>query len=143
MKRCDEGSYTAGSRNIKKVPPRLLNKYFALKNGVYHVSDTIKNIVKCRYLNIAKDALPGEFDVIFCKNVMMYFSEDSRRIVFDKLVDALNPGGFLFMGETEIAGDLIAARQDIKCVEGMIFRKQPAEMNVPVFPAENRESWSE
>jgi chemotaxis protein methyltransferase CheR len=89
---------------------RCTDKYFIdtyferNENGEYRIKDKVKQLVNFSFLNLVdsyKVRLIGSVDIIFCRNVLMYFRPDSRKIVAENLFDVLRPGGFLFLGHSE------------------------------------------
>jgi chemotaxis protein methyltransferase CheR len=79
--------------------------HFQEKNKLWAVSEDVKKIVTFQIFNL-KDALPGNFgpfDVIFLRHVIIYFSDELKKTIFDKMARLLKPGGFLFLGNGENA----------------------------------------
>lgn len=92
-------------RSIQNLPPHVLRNHFTLQpDGRYLLSQDIRNAVHFFRINIAD---PGDarslrgLDVVFCRNLLIYFDECSRRFAIDALYNALTPGGFLFLGHSE------------------------------------------
>ncbi|NOQ46624.1 MAG: methyltransferase domain-containing protein [Desulfobulbaceae bacterium] len=79
-----------------------LNKYFTLTGGFWKVKDEIRAMVSFRKLNLM---LPfaglGKFDIVFCRNVAIYFTLEDRKKLFNKIADILEPDGYLVIGSTE------------------------------------------
>ena len=77
-------------------------RYFKPLQDCYEVHPDIRRRVQFRHFNLADsfDNL-GRFDVIFCRNVLIYFSNDLKKGIIDRLTKALNPGGYLLLGSTE------------------------------------------
>ncbi|MCL2155902.1 MAG: protein-glutamate O-methyltransferase CheR, partial [Leptospirales bacterium] len=80
-----DGCYSG--RRIEKVSPEYLKKYFILEDevkGIYRVKDELKSLIKFCNLNFFKDPFPENIDIIFCRNVMIYFDrEHQKRLVAD------------------------------------------------------------
>jgi chemotaxis protein methyltransferase CheR len=96
------GEYSG--RRIEKVPPALLKKYFTPKKddpGVYRVNDDVKKLVKFSYLNFFKDSFPGDIDIIFCRNVMIYFDKEHQQRLVADFYKIINDNGYLFIGHSE------------------------------------------
>jgi chemotaxis protein methyltransferase CheR len=92
-------------RSVKDVPLEYIDKYFTILNdGRFKVSDEIKSMVTLAYLNLG-DRLSLRryrgFDFIFCRNVLIYFDDISRKQVVDHFYIALNRGGYIFLGSSE------------------------------------------
>ncbi|MFA5073238.1 MAG: protein-glutamate O-methyltransferase CheR [Nitrospirota bacterium] len=93
-----------GSYSMRNVPEVYVQKYFT-KNGLgYELSPIVKNIVRFTVINLMDEkkirALPS-MDIIFCRNVLIYFDEKAKQKVVSLLYDTLRPGGFLIIGSAE------------------------------------------
>jgi len=84
------------------LPRDKLTKYFTMVGGYWKIKDEIRAMVTFRKLNLM---LPftglGKFDVIFCRNVAIYFTLEDRKKLFNKIADVLEPDGYLIIGSTE------------------------------------------
>lgn len=92
-------------RSINKVPSRYLEKYFSrIANDRYQITGDILDAVDLEPLNVTDPSalrrLPRS-DIIFCRNMLIYFDDIVRRQVIDGFYDQLNPGGFLLLGHSE------------------------------------------
>lgn len=90
----------------KDIPPELLKKYFqkgvGSNNGLIRVKERVKRMVTFRRFNLLTDEPPTErFDVIFCRNVLIYFDTTVKEVVINRLYGALKPGGYLIVGGAE------------------------------------------
>ena len=102
LQKAQAGVYT--KRSIKDVPEEYLEKYFIRGGDNYKVKFTVKRPVKFRHLNLMdekKMRLITGMDFIFCRNVLIYFDEVSRRSVVSNFYDSLNNGGYIFLGHSE------------------------------------------
>lgn len=88
-------------KSIVGVPKHLVDKYFTQNGDFYKVSDEIKSRVEFRKHNLLKDPFITDCDLIVCRNVLIYFTEDAKDKVFKQYYDCLKPGGVLFIGSTE------------------------------------------
>lgn len=84
---------------VKNVPHPLLARYFKAEQGRYFM--TIKPRVRFLEHNLLEDAFERGFDLILCRNVMIYFTAEARRSIMRSFFDALRPGGMLLLGTTE------------------------------------------
>lgn len=92
------------SYSIRNVPPPYIEKYFSNSGQTYTLSSSIKNLVTFMNINLIteKDTrLLRDIDVIFCRNVLIYFDARAKQKVVSNLYDSLHPGGFLFIGASE------------------------------------------
>lgn len=92
-------------------------------NDNWLVSDSIKRRIRFRPLNLQESFyLLGKFDVIFCRNVLIYFSSQLKKEILRKLHSALNPGGILFLGSSESINGLNSLYDMINCEPGVAYR---------------------
>lgn len=89
------------SKSIAAVPDEFKKKYFTKVGPSYKIADEIKSRVQFKQHNLLKDTYPDKCDLIVCRNVLIYFTEEAKDEVFRKYNSALKPGGILFIGSTE------------------------------------------
>jgi chemotaxis protein methyltransferase CheR len=84
------------------LPIQLLVKYFAQVGDCWQLSPEIRAMVQFRPFNLLNDFGPlGKFDLVFCRNVLIYFDQESKVGVFDRLVRQIEPDGYLVLGAAE------------------------------------------
>ena len=88
-------------KSVESVPADLKQKYFTRVGDSYKISDEIKSHVEFKEHNLLKDAYPTDYHMIVCRNVLIYFTEEAKDIVFRKYYNSLASGGVLFIGSTE------------------------------------------
>lgn len=88
-------------KSIASVPEDLKKKYFTQVGPSYQISNEIKNRVEFKQHNLLKDTYPTDVNMIVCRNVLIYFTEEAKDEVFVKFNKALAPKGILFIGSTE------------------------------------------
>ena len=88
--------------DVRNVEPHLLKKYFLTDSGSYDVVERIKTRVELKIHNLLKDPFESDFDLILCRNVVIYFTDEAKEALYRKFHQALRPGGVLFAGGTEI-----------------------------------------
>lgn len=86
---------------LKNVSPARLLRYFEKVGESYRVKDEVKAIVEIRRQNLLMDQYEKNFDLILCRNVVIYFTEDAKHVLYQKFFQALAPGGILLVGGTE------------------------------------------
>jgi len=92
----------AAQRLAKGIPQQFLDDYFEDGPGGKALRARIRAMVTFEVVNLAEQfSMPSPFDVIFCRNVMIYFSAEIKLRVLDRLYDMLRPGGVLFLGASE------------------------------------------
>lgn len=99
---------TFGERAMRQVPADLKRRFFTSVPGErWQAKPLLTNMTAFRQHNLLEPLKTPSFDVIFLKNVLIYFDGDSKRIVMEHLIRALRPGGLLVSGPAEGIGDLL------------------------------------
>lgn len=93
------GLYPA--RALKEAPKAVVDKYFVNEASYYQVKDEVKRTVTFKQQNLLNDRYDKGYDLIVCRNVMIYFTEEAKDEIYMKFAEALKPGGILFVGSTE------------------------------------------
>lgn len=88
-------------RSLKDVPKEYLNEYFIADDAGFRVKDELRSNIRFKQHNLLSDPFERDFDLIVCRNVLIYFTEPAKEILYKKFSDALRPGGTLFVGSTE------------------------------------------
>ena len=88
-------------KSIKSVPDEFKKKYFKQIGSSYQISDEIKNRVDFREGNLLRDEYPSGCDMIVCRNVVIYFTDEAKLEIYKKFNRSLKSGGLLFIGSTE------------------------------------------
>jgi chemotaxis protein methyltransferase CheR len=119
-----EGVYPA--ERFKGVSAQRLKNWFphqAGRPGFCAASAALKSLITFKQLNLL-DAWPmrGPFDIIFCRNVVIYFDKATQRRLFDRMADMQEPGGWLFIGHSE---NLHNVTQRYKLVGRTVYRRLP------------------
>jgi chemotaxis protein methyltransferase CheR len=89
---------------LKNLDQNWLQRFFVPVSGTYHVRDEVKRLVHWNHLNLADDRMMRiiqHVDVVFCRNVLIYFGQEAKKRVIDCFYSALSPGGYLFLGHSE------------------------------------------
>lgn len=94
------GPYIA--EEVRHVSPPLLQRYFEPGGPPYFVREGLAQKVLFREQNLLADPFEEDFDLIICRNVVIYFTNEAKETLYKKFNQALRPGGFLFLGGTEI-----------------------------------------
>lgn len=93
------------------------------KPGTLRLNQKVRNMVSFRQLNLLDSyALLGKFDVIFCRNVLIYFSPENKQKILQQLAKALNPDGYLFLGASESITGLSESFEMQRCHPGIVYR---------------------
>ncbi len=99
LEKARKGAYI--ERAVKEVPSLYLKKYFAFDQGLFHVSEKLKKAVQYQKGNLLNDSFEQDFDLIICRNVLIYFTDEAKAELYRKFSQALKRGGILFIGSTE------------------------------------------
>ncbi|MHA2853753.1 CheR family methyltransferase [Paenibacillus lautus] len=99
LHKAKEGLYV--ERSLKDVPSGVAARYFKEEGSLYRFSENLKKEVSFHKQNLLTDRFEAGFDLIVCRNVMIYFTEGAKHKLYQKFAASLKPGGFLFVGSTE------------------------------------------
>jgi chemotaxis protein methyltransferase CheR len=137
LKTAERGTYSG--RSIGSVNERQLGAHFAPAENGHQVKNRIRKIVSFAQMNLASPVYVGRMDLIFCMNVLIYFSEERRRALVQRFYDALEPGGYLFLGHSESISRTPVKFQAIVLGDCIMYRKPTAEeLQKPELIAEGR-----
>lgn len=99
LKRAQEGCYT--KLEVKNIKPELLNKYFTKSDDNYIINSDLKRMITFKRQDLILDNYEKDFDIIICRNVVIYFNQDVKDKIYRKFSASLKKGGLLFVGATE------------------------------------------
>ena len=99
VERAREGLFLPA--DVRSVPAPLLKSYFVPEGEQYRVREDVRRDVQFRVHNLLCDPFPSGIDLIACRNVVIYFSEEAKDRLYERFYGALRPGGVLFIGSTE------------------------------------------
>ena len=100
LAKAKEGLYNV--KSLKTLPPDLMKKYVTQVNEyTYKVSDEVKRCVDFKQHNLLRDPYPTDCDLIVCRNVLIYFTEEAKADIYKKFNTSLKKDGILFVGSTE------------------------------------------
>jgi chemotaxis protein methyltransferase CheR len=88
-------------RSLQEVPEKMKQKYFTVDGDFYKISEDIKKAVTFKKQNLLADPFETQFDLIVCRNVLIYFTEEAKNLLYKKFSDALKTDGIFFVGSTE------------------------------------------
>lgn len=120
-----------------------LNRYFIEKDNGYQVKDSLRDIVHFSRHNMVTESLPiqvfGTCDVVFCRNVIIYFTHQTAKHVIELFFDILNPGGYLFLGHSETLWKMSAKYSLVEMGDAFIYKKSlPRAIDGRRFIADRR-----
>ena len=99
LTRAKEGKYS--QNEMKGINNDDLSKYFKIKADKYYIESKIKNMVTFKKHDLILDTYETGFDLIICRNVVIYFNNDIKQEIYRKFSNSLKKGGLLFVGATE------------------------------------------
>ena len=99
LKKAKSGEYT--KNEMKAVSDADLIKYFEVVDDKYYIDSKIKNKVTFKKHDLILDRYDKDFDLIVCRNVVIYFNNDTKQEIYKKFSQSLKKGGLLFVGATE------------------------------------------
>ncbi|MFB2705059.1 MULTISPECIES: CheR family methyltransferase [Marinobacter] len=105
-------------------PERQKQFFTPSANGGWQIKPQIKAMVEFKELNLLERYMLGKFDIIMCRNVLIYFSADLKKDILTRLHGALNPGGYLILGASESLNGLPDLYEMVQCHPGIIYRKK-------------------
>lgn len=128
-----KGIYSTAS--LKNVTPDLLKKYFQKGYGKwddhYKIKEVVTRLVEFRRLNLIENfPFKNQFDFIFCRNVMIYFDQETKKKLVGKLYDYLKTDGYLFVGFSE---SLTGTEHHFQYVNPTVYQKSSAAWGGSVF----------
>ncbi|PIE97747.1 MAG: chemotaxis protein CheR [Treponema sp.] len=83
------------------IPDDFLDEYFLKSGTTYQIRPEIRNMINFDYHNLKNDIKRTDFDLVFCRNVLIYFDEEAQKNVINKFYSAMSPKSFLFIGHSE------------------------------------------
>ena len=94
-------------------------------NGLLKVKDHVKKMVNFKQLNLLNSySLMGRFDIVFCRNVLIYFSPEIKAKIISQIHGTLNKGGYLFLGASESLTGLSDGFNMVRCNPGIVYQKK-------------------
>lgn len=120
-----EGVYN--SYALRNVPPQYLEKYFIREGDNYRVKDEIKKMVRFYPLNLTDDTQMRRItkkDVIFCRNVMIYFDDAVKKKVVNHFYDVLKVSGYLIIGHSESLHNITRAFKIVHFPGALAYKKE-------------------
>jgi chemotaxis protein methyltransferase CheR len=116
-----------GKRALMRLTPALIDKYFMSRApDRWQILDDLRSSVRFTAANIVErsETLPhGLFDVIFCRNVLIYFDDTSRRVAAENLYENLAPGGYICLGHSESMSRISPLFEVCRFADAIVYRR--------------------
>jgi chemotaxis protein methyltransferase CheR len=105
------------------LSPERKSRFFREADGAWQVIEDIQKRVSFRELNLMQNyAMLGRFDIIYCRNVLIYFSAELKRDILSRMAKALNPGGYLVLGGSESISNYSTDFELVRWRNGVIYQ---------------------
>lgn len=105
-------------------PERQKQFFTPSLNGGWQIRPQIKGMVEFKELNLLERYMLGKFDIVMCRNVLIYFSAELKKDILTRIHATLNPGGYLILGASESLNGLPHLYEMVQCHPGIIYRKK-------------------
>jgi len=126
-----------GEKDIEHLPREYRDKYFRVRGSNYILNDSVRRLARFEYHNLAKDPFPGEgmqnVDIIFCRNVTIYFDYQTTKRVIDCFYDYLARDGYLFLGHSETLWQITNTFETVEFPQTFVYRKAPTPVEGEVM----------
>ena len=137
LKHAERGVYSG--RGIASLNERQIAAHFTSTEKGLQVKPRLRKMISFTQMNLAAPVYVGRMDLVFCMNVLIYFSEERRREVVQRFFDVLEPGGYLFLGHSESLSKMPVRFQAIVLGDCILYRKPTAEeLQKPELVSEGR-----
>lgn len=125
LEHCKYGHYDSLALARGLSPERKKQFFENGDNGMLKVKDEVKKMVSFRPLNLLNSySLMGRFDIVFCRNVLIYFAPEMKAQIISQIHGTLNPGGYLFLGASESLSGLNDNFNMLRCNPGIVYQKK-------------------
>lgn len=118
------GQYSA--RSVQQLPEKLLRKYFKRNAEGYQICDDLRDAIEFTRVNLSDRSdtrAYRDFDVIFCRNLLIYFDDVSRKTAAETFFDAMKPGGYICLGHSESMSRVSSLYKVRKFPEAIVYQK--------------------
>lgn len=127
LKHAMNGEYNKRSLSFRRIPENWLTSFFTEQLDSYQVSQDVKSMVSFKYLNLLDEkemsTIREEYDIIFCRNVLIYFDQPTIKQVATYFYQSLKKGGFLFLGHAENISNMDTGFETLSTNGTFYYRK--------------------
>lgn len=125
LEHCQRAEYDGLALSRGLSDERRFKFFESSGHGMMRLKDAVRRNVSFRHLNLLDSyTLLGKFDIIFCRNVLIYFSPEVKTKIIQQFSQSLNPRGYLILGASESLSSLNDDFEMIRCNPGIIYRKK-------------------
>lgn len=129
LKAAAEGIY--GERALMRLSPELIGRYFRpVADRTHQIDEGLRNSIEFTHANLIDSsdmARYRDFDLIFCRNVLIYFDEASRRQAAENLYDCLRPGGYICLGHSESMSRISPLFRVARFPDAIVYQRPEAD----------------
>ena len=122
------------AKALASLPQNIVQRWFEPVAGGHRPNPQVRDAVMFSYCNLIEEPYPPVFsanwDIIFCRNVTIYFRPESTRRVIDNFCNSLNPGGYLFVGHSETLTSISDRFESVEVGGVFLYRKPPAKPRI-------------
>jgi chemotaxis protein methyltransferase CheR len=140
LRRAGAGRYSTWS--LRETPDAVRERWFHARDGAFELDDSLHDVVEFRAHNVADDDAvlwhARQYDVIFCRNLLMYLTSAAAQILVRRMTGALAPGGYLFLGHTDTLGSRPDGLEALHSHGTFYYRRPPDGPAHPPRPAPAR-----
>lgn len=123
LKYCQQGVYDNSAIN-RGISPERKAKFFRPVDNNWQVVPEVKSRVQFKSLNLQQSYTSlGKFDLVFCRNVLIYFSSEFKSDILNRMAGVLNPEGYLFLGSSETPTRYTTAYKMVRTSKGVVYQK--------------------
>lgn len=131
LREAGAASYEAMSL-ARGISEERRKRFFIEKDGRFEVRPEIRSRVSFRELNLMHNfSSMGKFDIVFCRNVLIYFSSEMKTDILNRIAKTLNPGGYLFLGGSESPTSYTDAFELMRSPKGVVYRVKEGALSKP------------
>jgi chemotaxis protein methyltransferase CheR len=116
-----------GERSLQRLSPDIRRRYFtAQKEGEYRITDDLRTSIDFSRVNVIDPVQMRSFrevDIIFCRNLLIYFDDKSRLEAIEAMYDCLSPGGYICLGHSESMSRISSLFRPKKFAEAIVYQK--------------------
>lgn len=112
---------------LRNTKPEILSKYFQKTGDSYRIKPEVKGMIKFCHLNLNEErkvSMMTNFDIVFCRNVMIYFSDEVKKRLVRGFYNALKPGGFFYIGHSETLHGISKAFKLVYFKNALVYSKE-------------------
>ena len=136
LRQAARGRYTSWA--LRETPPEIVQRYFRRTDGQFELDPSVRSMVTFQEQNLVQGDpatwAPGSWDVVFCRNVLMYLAPEMVRAMIGRVEQALDRGGFLFVGHAETLRGLSEAFEVCHSGAAFYYRLRGAPQPPPPIP---------